>query len=455
MSTRSKKIYDAVIIGAGFSGLVAARDLSRKGHDILLLEARDRVGGRVETQNLDNGSYVDLGGQWIGPTHDEMYALLDEYNMSYFPTFHSGKSQTFLNGTLKSYKGLIPPLPVPSLLNLEFAIRRMNSQSSGLDLERLWSHQNSLNWDNQTLANWMNKNIKFDKAKSIFKIGIESVFACDPKEISLLHALYYCKSGGNLNQLFDIEDGAQQDRIYGGAQTLAEKIASDIKKSRIRLNLTIDKISHDSNGVEVYSFRKSWKARYAILTIPPVLSRKIHFKPTLPLKEKLLDSYFMGSVVKCYAIYNEPFWRKAKLSGLVTSDSGFVSVCFDNSPKDAEKGMIMGFVLAEKAKEFKLLEENKRRDIFLAEIEKFFGKESQKPERYIDKIWADEEFSEGCYAGMLPPNVTSRLETTLGKSTGRIHWAGTETATIWNGYMEGAVRSGQRAAREVHQELIR
>jgi monoamine oxidase len=187
-----------------------------------------------------------------------------------------------------------------------------------------------------------------------------------------------------------------------------------------------------------------------ILAIPPNLVKEIDFNPSLPVKRvEALKTYFMGSVIKCYAVYNRPFWREKGLNGLVATDSGYISVCFDNSPRDAEKGMIMGFVLANKAKEFRILTEDKRRSIFIDELIQIFGPQAADVKMYRDKIWADEEWSGGCYAGMKGKGGWTVTKEHISSPIGNIHFAGTETATEWYGYMEGAVIAGKRAAVEV------
>ena len=449
MSHHDSKTFDSIIVGAGFAGLMAARALFRAGQKILVLEARDRVGGRIHTQWLDDRTYVDLGGQWIGPTQDEMYRLLAEYELSYFPTYEKGRSLTYLDEKLTSYQGLIPPLPVPALLNLDFALKRMNRLSAKVDLENPWATKQALKWDEQSLHQWMKRNIKFSKARRFFKIAIEAIYASNPQELSLLHTLFYCKSGGNLDQLLNMQNGAQQDRIYGGAQTIAERMADEFR-DYLQLSTPVDQVHQTAEEVIVHSQSKAWRAKKLIICIPPVLIKNIRFSPELPTEHTdFLAEYEMGSVIKCYAIYERPFWREANLNGLLSSDGGYISVCFDNSPRDGEKGMLMAFVLADQAKAFAQLSEDKRKYIILDELSLFFGSEAQKPIHYLDKIWADELYSGGCYAGMLRPGAWTQHQQQLRRPIGRIHWAGTETATIWNGYMEGAVRSGLRAAKEV------
>ena len=453
MAVNDQIVYDTIIVGGGFSGLMAARTLHRAGRKVLVLEARERLGGRIHTHWLNDDTYVDLGGQWIGPTQDHMYRLLDEYGLSYFRTYDEGLSLTYLDGKLKQYKGLIPPLPVPGLLNLHFAIQRINRLAKKINLDQPWLSPKVKAWDGQSLHDWMNRFFHIDKARRLFKIGIESVYACDPADISFLHTLFYCASGGNLDLLFNIDNGAQQDKIYGGAQLIADRMAEEFKDS-IVLSTPVEKIDQHDAGIAIHSGEQLWNAKYAIVAIPPVLIGRINFAPALPSeRQQTLAQYFMGSVVKCYAIYDKPFWRARKLNGIVATDGGFISVCFDNSPRDAEKGMIMAFVLANKAKIFSQHTPKERQKIILSELVQFFGAEAAEPLHYIDKAWENEPYSKGCYAGMLPPKAWTSITQPLHQPVGRIHWAGTETAAVWNGYMEGAIRAGIRAANEVQDRL--
>jgi monoamine oxidase len=161
----------------------------------------------------------------------------------------------------------------------------------------------------------------------------------------------------------------------------------------------------------------------------------------------------MGAVWKCYAIYPRPFWRSKNLNGLVASNDGYTRLVFDNSPADGSRGILMGFVLADKAREFSMLNEPKRKQSILHSFTTYFGAEASSPITYIDQSWAEEEWSRGCYTGVMAPHTMTSLGHLLRIPVGDIHFAGTETSPVWNGYMEGAVLSGERAAREVLESL--
>jgi monoamine oxidase len=440
---------DYIIIGAGYAGLTAARELIKKNKTVILLEARDRVGGRVHTKTLADGSYVDLGAAWIGPTQDRMYALTKEFDIETFKTFDEGKSVLFFKNKIKQYKGLIPPLPIPALLSLDFAIKKMNKLAKTVDLDKPWLTPNAAKYDAMTLATWMQQQMSFETARTMFRLAAEAIWAADPSEISMLHAMFYCKSGRDLDTLMNIKDGAQEERIYGGAQQPALKMAEEIAGS-IKLNMVVKKISQNHDSVVVEGKDFSFTAKRVVVAIPPTLASKIDYWPLMPAnREQLTQRMPMGQVWKTYAFYQTPFWRNKGLNGLAATDDGFVSVSFDNSPKDGSRGIMMGFVLGNKAKAFSKLTESERKASVINSFATFFGEEARNIENYIDFTWTEEEFTRGCYAGLMPTGAWTSLGEALREPIGRIHWAGTETATIWNGYMEGAVLSGERVVAEI------
>lgn len=441
--------YDAIVVGAGYAGLTATRELIKAGKKVILLEARNRVGGRVHTQHFDDGSYVDLGAAWVGPTQDKIYALAKEFGVATFPTYDEGKSTLFFNNKLKHYKGIIPPLPIGALLSLDMAIKRMNKLSKTVDLQNPWNTPNAAYYDSLTLAAWMDKQMSFKTAKVMFKLAAEAIWAADPNEISMLHALFYTKSGGDLDTLMNVKAGAQEERLVGGASQPALRMAETFKE-HIRLNSIVRSISQEGNVVTVKGDGFELSGSKVIVALPPVLAGRIHYAPLMPAnREQLTQRMPMGNVWKTYAFYDKPFWREEGLNGLSATNDGYVTVTFDNSPKDGSKGIMMGFVLGNQAKAFAGLTPEERKESVLNTFARFFGEKARNPTQYLDHSWAEEEFTRGCYAGLMPTGAWTSVGKALREPVGNIHWAGTETSDIWNGYIDGAIRSGERVANEI------
>jgi monoamine oxidase len=440
---------DVVVVGAGLAGLAAARELVRRGRQPLVLEARDRVGGRTLNEPIGEGKIVEIGGQWVGPGQTRALELIRELGLETFPTYGEGRSLFERQGRLRSYKGTIPRLSPLALGETGLVIARLNRMARRLDAERPWLAAKAPDWDSQTFATWMRRNVRTAGARDLIRLAIWAVWAAEPEDVSLLHVLFYVRSAGSMEALLDTEGGAQDSRVVGGSQLISLRMAEQLG-DRVRLQAPVRRIARGRDGVTVYAEGAEVGARRAIVAMPPTLTARISYNPPVPaIRDGLSQRMAQGSVVKCMAIYPEPFWRRLGLSGQVTSADGPVSVTFDNSPPDGSPGVLLAFVEGRAARVASGLSEQERRDSVLACLRRFFGERAARPERYLDRAWANEEFSRGCYGGFMPPGAWIENGPALRAPIGAIHWAGAETATVWNGYMEGAIRSGERAASEV------
>lgn len=447
--TPAERETDVCIVGAGFAGLQAARTLTRAGKRALVLEARDRVGGRVHTVRLEDGTPVDLGGQWIGPTQDRIAALTQEVGVSTFQTYGTGKHVFAWNGQTKRFTGTIPPANPWALAWLGLGLARLDKLALTVPLEAPWEAERARELDAQTVETFLHATMKSETARRLARIGFEAVFACDTADLSLLHALFYIHSAGNFDILLSTDKGAQKDRFTTGAQSVAIGLA-DRCGAEIELGAPVRRIEHTDAGVTVTSDRLAVRARRVIVAIPPALAGRIDYAPALPsLRDQLTQRVPQGSVIKCFAIYPEAFWRADGLTGQSVYDEGPVHVTFDASPPEGTPGILMGFIEGRAARRLGDAPEADRRRAVVGCLSKIFGDRAGRPEEYRDRAWSTEPFTRGCYAGFFPPGVWTSFGAALRRPVGRVHWAGTETATVWNGYFDGALQSGERAAREI------
>lgn len=443
---------DVVVIGGGVSGLFAARQLAAAGVSCICLEARDRVGGRTLSQRL-NSTVIDLGGQWIGPTQLRLLRLSGELGVKTFPQFCTGKKILSLGGDVSTYKAAIPSLPLIANLELGWTMFRWDRMRRQLDLERPWAARRAVEWDSQTVETWKRRHVRTSGAKSLVDIAVRAVFCGEPNEVSLLFFLHYLNSAGGLDPLTTVQNGAQQDRFVGGMQQISERMADELAE-RVVLNAPVRAIEQNSDGVVVRTDAGDFHASYCIIAIPPALASRIHYEPSLPARRDHLSQRMpMGSVIKYVIAYDTPFWRQAGFSGEIVSDRGPIGLAFDATSHDGSQPAIVGFTDGGEAHDWAEKSAEHRRRAVLEQLASLFGQQALSPSGYAEKSWIDDPWSRGCYVGLMPPGVMTTLGSALREPCGRIHWAGTETATEWTGYIDGAIQAGGRAADEVLQLL--
>jgi monoamine oxidase len=447
---------DVVVVGAGLAGLAAARALAAAGRDVVVLEGRDRVGGRTLNERVGDGDadVVELGGQWVGPTQHRLLALARELGVPTFPTYATGASLFSWGGRVRRYRGTIPRINPAVLADVGQAMARLNRMARSVPPEAPWTAPRAATWDAMTFATWMRRNLATRGGRALLQLALEGVWATDPSEPSLLHVLFYINSAGSLEALTDTEGGAQQDRFVGGSQLLSLRMAEALGPERIVLSATVRAVEQDAAGVTVRADgATAVRARHAIVAIPVPLTARIAWTPALPhARDALTQRLAMGSVVKCMAIYDEPFWRADGLSGTATDADGPVKVMFDNSPPSGRPGVLLAFFEGRAAQDAMRATRDQRRAQVTRQLAALFGPRAAKPERYVDQAWGQEELSRGCYGAYLPPGGWTGFGAALRAPVGRVHWAGAETATAWNGYMDGAVASGERAATAILRE---
>lgn len=448
----SAQLVDVVVVGAGLAGLCAARELCRGGATVRLLEARDRVGGRVFSQQLSTGSVVELGAQWIGPGQDHMARLVQEFGLTPFPQHCAGDKVLSVGGKRSTYKSDIPSLPILGLLDLDRCIKKIEAMCRQVPIADPAHAPNAREWDAVTVETWKRDNVFTAGARALVDVAVESIFSAEPAEVSLLHFLWVLHSGGGLMKLSTIRGGAQQTRLVEGFQTVAGRLAAELS-GQLRLNAPVRAIVHTDHEVAVHTSRGVVRAERVIVAVPPALAGRIEYEPGLPVaRDQLTQRMPMGSVAKCVAVYDRPFWRAHGLSGEAVCDRGPVRIAFDDSPApgvDGDHGALVAFVLADGLRALRELDVSGRRKAVISALSALFGPQAGEPLDFIEQDWGTERWSRGCYFGIMPPGTLTRYGAALRAPCGRIHFAGTETAERWMGYMDGAVESGLRVAAEV------
>jgi monoamine oxidase len=459
----ARRHADVVVIGAGFAGLAAARELARNDRSVVVLEARHRVGGRVLNKPIGGGEHSEAGGTFAGPTQNHILALAKDMGVDTFPTYDEGDNVYFVDGDRSTYPssgptGTAPPDPtiLPDLATL---VTRFDDMSKDVPVDAPWEAASAGDWDRQTLQQWVDQNTVNPRFKRLAAAATRPIFGADPREISLLFTLFYVaasgdeRNAGTFERNFNTSDGAQMFRFVGGSQLIAQKLAHRLG-SRVKLGTPVHRVESFKGGVRVVSKRHVVTARQVIVAVPPTLVRRIHFHPGLPASRRALDRQMpQGTLLKVTAVYDRPFWRDAGLSGTAISLNGPVNATFDDSPPDGSPGAVFGFVGGDEARRYRAMSKADRRAAVLKNFSDFFGRQALNPTRFFDTDWPGARWSRGGPVGIAHPGLLLAHGPALRDPVGRIHWAGTETSGYWNGYMDGAVRSGKRAALEVIDEL--
>jgi len=440
---------DVIVVGAGLAGLTAARQVQRAGYSVLVVEARDRVGGRVLSHSLDGGLDVDVGGQFVGPAQRHILRLAAELGVATQPIFTSGLTVLELGGKRHGYRA-IPRLSPLQLADSGRAILALERMARRVPPDAPWQAAGAAAADSRTLADWARRNVRTRLGRFAVEAFSRGVLACEPGEVSLLHVLFYLRSAGGFRQLTETAGAAQQDRFAGGSQLIAITMSEQLGPGSVRLGAPVARIEQAPSRVTVHAAGLAAAGRRAVIAMPPALAGRISYDPPLPAdRDQLTQAAPMGAVIKCLAVYDEPFWRHAGYNGQATSDGPAAQVTFDTGPPAGSPGILLGFVTAAEARRLTRAGPAQRRAEVLASFGRYFGPAATRPARYIEHDWTADPWTRGCYGAHFPPGTWTQSGPALRRPAGLLHWAGTETATHWSGYMDGAVESGQRAAAEV------
>ncbi|WP_396929702.1 flavin monoamine oxidase family protein [Mycolicibacterium sp.] len=447
---------DVVIVGAGLSGMIAARAVLAAGLTPVVLEADERVGGRILTEEVMPGLPVELGAQWIGDTHERMFTLAGELGVETYPQFDDGETSYDLVGAGVLRENEFHARFADELAELERVLRRLDELATEVPVEAPWLAPDAAEWDSITAGAWYDAQGLSPVARTLVEICTVGILAVPTAEVSFLHLLFTIQTCGVTSELFaESEGGAQTTRFVGGTSEIPNRLAALIA-DHIVLRVPVQLIEHSPDGVSVHC-RGGLVARgrRVIVAISPTLAGRIMYDPPLSgVRDQLTQRLPNGSAMKAFFVYDEPFWRTDGFNGQLISDVGPARMSNDTCIPGNDHGVILMFLEGEQARTFGRLSEDERRAALTTELVRHYGSKAAHPEFYVDGEWSDRQWTRGCYNANLGPHVWTAYGPALSAPIGVIHWASTDTATYWSAYMEGAVDAGERAAAEVICELV-
>ncbi|MFI6812974.1 flavin monoamine oxidase family protein [Nonomuraea sp. NPDC050328] len=438
---------DVVVVGAGLAGLTAADQLTRAGHDVVVVEGRDRIGGRIRQAEIA-GVRVDAGATWVAPGHTAVRDLASRLGCAFVPQFHQGKGVISFGGRRKT-DGITALAPLV-MLDLWRVMNRLQKMVDHLPVSSPWEHPEAARHDAMSFGEWLTS-LRALKGTRTFMNVISLVHWGAPVgDVSLFNVMRYIKNLGGIQHMLAVEGGDQQDRMLGTTYALVSELANTMT-ARVITGSPVERITTTGDRVTVETAKHTIEARYAIVTASPAHRATIQFTPALPDHHYGLSrSWRLGALSKAFVAYSRPFWRDEGLSGEGVSDDETVFLTFDVSPTPSGPGILMVFC---DARGFDAYDQDERRRRVLSHLVHLYGEFARHAIDYTDFSWGNDAFAPGGPNPAPAPKAWTSFGRFLREPVGLVHWAGTETADETSGTMNGAILSGQRAAAEVAARL--
>jgi monoamine oxidase len=445
---------DVCIVGAGFAGMSAAWRLHQAGYKVIVLEARDRVGGRSWSIYLPDGTQVDRGGAWFGPGQNQAYALAEEMGRTTYPSWDEGEALVMLDGqpVRANASALVRVNPL-DLAEVAIAMTALDEMATQVPLDAPWEASEAAAWDAQTLRGWFDDNIAPGAGRDSIEATLMDMFTSNFAEVSLLGALHLIHSNNGLQDLTGSKGGHQQDRVLGGTQSILNAMHEQLGDA-VRLESPVRDITWSADHVRVSGSGMTVSARQAVVAVPQWLSERIWWDPPLPRERaQLIQRVPTGQMYKLHLVYDTAFWREEGLSGKTMDVTSLFPVSIDACGPTASPGILCVLCAGTHAIEFARLSPDARQSAVVDAMVSRFGEPAGKVMEYIEQDWPAENWTRGAMITHYPPGVLTTFGPALRAPVGALHWAGTDNATIMVGCIDGAIRSGERAAEEVMAAL--
>lgn len=441
---------DYCVVGAGFAGLTAALRLKQAGRSVALLEARDRVGGRTFTVTRPDGTWIDRGGAWIGPGQDRIYAMMDEFGVPEYKQHNDGDAMMIVGGKKHRYGGTIPWTVSPwAVTNLGLGLRAVEKMCKAIPREAPWEAKQAEEWDRISLGEWIEKNTMSRQARDMLDMALAGLYTSAASETSLLWALLQTGSAGGPTFAISGKGGSQDARPVGGMGAIYRPMAAELGDA-LHLSQPVRQITQDDDGVTVNADDLTVRARRVIVAIPLAIATSIVYEPTLPVDRAFLHQRMpSGAVFKISIIYDEPFWRADGLSGQSAAPGSPATLTIDACTDTGDPGIMCVISEGPAARRLGTLDAEERKAVVIGELVDRFGSKANAHREFHEQNWTVECYSGGGMISHAPPGVLTQFGYTLREPCGRVHWAGTESSAVMCGWIDGAIRSGERAAAEV------